>query len=207
MAMYQQALGNNTRFTPRIMSFNCKYCYSNLTSNQCLLNGAHCIYLPSWDSEFAGLANNSYLAEESLRQKCLHYEYYDLPGTNIDHSYSKYFDYLITLHDQCLKSKEGLNKYCSQKVMKAVGVDETLINDCILSNYNETLYNGKSPGYNILKEDYEKQYRLNTGILKRPSVVINNITFRGDLEGYDIFTAVCAGFETKPDICKGNAIN
>lgn len=37
--------------------------------------------------------------------------------------------------------------------MRAVGVDEILINDCILSNFNETLYQKKFPGYQILKDD------------------------------------------------------
>ena len=39
-----------------------------------------------------------------------------------------------------------------------------------------------------------------------PSITINNITYRGDLNGYDIFRAVCAGFSEQPDMCKGDNI-
>jgi len=39
-----------------------------------------------------------------------------------------------------------------------------------------------------------------------PSVTINNVTYRGDVNGYDIFKAVCAGFKDSPDICQGDKI-
>ena len=39
-----------------------------------------------------------------------------------------------------------------------------------------------------------------------PSITINNITYRGDLNGYDIFKAVCAGFMDQPNVCKGDNI-
>ena len=37
-------------------------------------------------------------------------------------------------------------------------------------------------------------------------MTVNNISFRGDLNGYDIFRAVCAGFKDIPKVCKGDAI-
>jgi hypothetical protein len=52
-----------------------------------------------------------------------------------------------------------------------------------------------------LKED--KEWASNLGIFMHPSVTINNVTYRGDVNGYDIFKAVCAGFKDSPDICQG----
>ena len=36
-----------------------------------------------------------------------------------------------------------------------------------------------------------------------PAVTINNITFRGEIDGVNVFKAVCAGFLEQPPICKG----
>ena len=52
----------------------------------------------------------------------------------------------------------------------------------------------------ILEQDREVIKSLG-GIL-RPSILINNFTYRGDLEVDDIFKAMCSGFQSKPDICK-----
>ncbi len=37
-------------------------------------------------------------------------------------------------------------------------------------------------------------------------VAINNITYRGDLNGYDVFRAVCAGFDHVPTPCQGDEV-
>jgi len=39
-----------------------------------------------------------------------------------------------------------------------------------------------------------------------PSITINNVTYRGDINGYDIFRAVCAGFNDQPSVCKGDNV-
>ena len=45
----------------------------------------------------------------------------------------------------------------------------------------------------ILRED--RQWANTMGVFMHPSITINNVTYRGDLNGYDIFRAVCAGFK------------
>jgi hypothetical protein len=35
-----------------------------------------------------------------------------------------------------------------------------------------------------------------------PSVVINNVTYRGQLETQQVMNAICAGFEDPPKMCK-----
>jgi hypothetical protein len=39
-----------------------------------------------------------------------------------------------------------------------------------------------------------------------PSISINNITFRGDINGMSVFKAICAGFLDQPDVCKGDQV-
>jgi hypothetical protein len=45
--------------------------------------------------------------------------------------------------------------------------------------------------------DYWRQY--GTGIY--PSVVINNRTYRGQLESLALFNALCSGFSAPPGMC------
>jgi len=56
----------------------------------------------------------------------------------------------------------------------------------------------------LLQEDREWANRL--GVILHPSISINNITYRGDVNGYDIFRAVCAGFLEQPRVCKGDNV-
>ena len=56
----------------------------------------------------------------------------------------------------------------------------------------------------LLKEDREWATKL--GIVLHPAVTINNITYRGDINGYDVFRAICAGFKDAPDVCKGDNV-
>ena len=52
----------------------------------------------------------------------------------------------------------------------------------------------------LLEDDYNDQNRL--GIFLHPAISINQMTYRGYLEGTDIFDAVCSAFETPPTECK-----
>ncbi len=37
-------------------------------------------------------------------------------------------------------------------------------------------------------------------------MTINNRTYRGDINGYDVFKAVCVGFMEQPEVCKGENV-
>lgn len=47
---------------------------------------------------------------------------------------------------------------------------------------------------------------MKQGISLNPSITINNITYRGDVTGYDVFRAICEGFKSKPGECQGDNI-
>jgi hypothetical protein len=44
------------------------------------------------------------------------------------------------------------------------------------------------------------------GVSLHPSISVNNITYRGDTNGNDIFRAICAGFKVKPHECIGDNV-
>lgn len=85
--------------------------------------------------------------------------------------------------------------------MKFVGLDIDAVERCFASQFQQ---NGKTTTIRLLEEDREWAKKL--GIVLHPSVTINNITYRGELEGFDIFKAICAGFLDQPDVCKGDKV-
>jgi hypothetical protein len=54
----------------------------------------------------------------------------------------------------------------------------------------------------MIDEDIELWKKYGTG--KYPSIVINGVTFRGQIESTNVFEAVCAGFERMPPYCFEN---
>jgi hypothetical protein len=91
--------------------------------------------------------------------------------------------------DEC-NSPSKINKVCSRDRLKEVGLDPVGIDKCVEDSY--VTKDGAVVDNLLLKEDREWSSRL--GIILHPSITINNITYRGDINGYDVFRAVCAGF-------------
>uniref|UniRef100_A0A7S3IG49 Uncharacterized protein n=1 Tax=Strombidium inclinatum TaxID=197538 RepID=A0A7S3IG49_9SPIT len=56
----------------------------------------------------------------------------------------------------------------------------------------------------ILKEDNGFHYLM--GVHNRPSITINNSTYKGDLLKADVSRALCTSFKERPDVCQGNKI-
>lgn len=59
---------------------------------------------------------------------------------------------------------------------------------------------GSADTFNI-KIDEEIKYWKNYGTNIYPSIVINQKTYRGQIEPMSVFNAVCAGFTSPPDQC------
>lgn len=92
---------------------------------------------------------------------------------------------------------------CASIYMSQEGIDHDKVHKCMQDSFVKDS-KGVIVDNTLLKED--KQWANNLGIFLHPSITINNITYRGDLNGYDIFRAVCVGFESMPDVCKGDNI-
>lgn len=87
--------------------------------------------------------------------------------------------------------------------MKKVGVNSESVDKCVRASF-VTSEEGQVTDNKLLREDRKWSDQL--GVFMHPSITINNITYRGDLNGYDIFKAVCAGFMDQPNVCKGDNI-
>ena len=75
--------------------------------------------------------------------------------------------------------------------MKSLGLDSIAVETCVDDSMEvNTLTN--EIFISFFEED--RYWQKKFGVVIHPSISINNITYRGDLDGFDIFKAICAGF-------------
>ena len=86
--------------------------------------------------------------------------------------------------------------------MNSLGLEVNAVDKCVEEQYSKN----KKGETRIKIFDEDRQWSKKLGIVLHPSITINNITYRGELEGFDIFKAICAGFLEQPDVCKGDKV-
>jgi hypothetical protein len=118
--------------------------------------------------------------EEDLREICV----YQLNGQQT------YFKYVKYAHVHCY---ETINEDCSRKAHEHLSIDYAKTNKCV---------NDSDQGATNTLLEEERDYAALYGSTHWPAVVINNRTYRGDLEPEGLFFAICAGFKNKPEVCK-----
>lgn len=65
-----------------------------------------------------------------------------------------------------------------------------MIEECVVKSYQKP---GKKESVNsFLQED--RDWSRKAGLAWHPAVTINNYTYRGDMDGEDLFHAICAGY-------------
>lgn len=138
------------------------------------------------------------ILHESLRQRCV----YEVTSEEDQGTAQKWFQYIVAYVDSCI-DQAIFGEECAVAQMKRIGINHEKVSKCVQESFVRDK-EGKVVDNTILREDAE--YASSLGLFIYPSVTINNITYRGDINGYDVFRAVCAGFQTQPDLCKGDNI-
>ena len=92
---------------------------------------------------------------------------------------------------------------CAYKVMERLGMDLGTVLGCM----NASFYTmPRLPPSNVyLAEDAQRS--LDLGVTFIPSLVINDVPYRGEMEGYAIFRAICRAFRFghEPYVCDPGA--
>lgn len=93
-----------------------------------------------------------------------------------------------------------ITEECSKNAHKELGISYDDTWRCVEKSFSSSDWSKFSTKNEMIEEEilYWKAY--GSGIL--PSIVINNITYRGQIEKLEVFNALCAGFKNSPDICK-----
>lgn len=127
-----------------------------------------------------------------MRQKCLYNWAYNHTSTR-----HLFWQYIQVVHRHCYKS---LNEDCFNAAAYHLGIPFNVVLDCVRKSFSTEDLNSADNKNSILEAElnYWKKY----GVGAYPSVVINNKTFRGQIEPLAVYNAICAGFANPPEICR-----
>lgn len=186
---YYQQMKNDVLFNPHYAIWPCPDCYAtNYTKSMdnCLSGGRYCCPDPDGN----GPATGAHVVQEDLRQLCIFQNYPDLWW-----SYMKKFDSLCNIDLQIVEE-------CTYNLMISMNINETKIKKC----FNESFIKNGNSDFNVFIDDNhilksERNLFLQNGIQFWPSVSINNDSFKGNVEGEQIFEAICSKFNNVPEYC------
>lgn len=179
---------DQTAFTPNMVLWYCAMCREKgykESHQDCISGGRYC----APDPDGTGPYNGRDVMLEDLRQLCV------FKQTENEESYETYFKYMIEYSKTC---EDNLTKECSHKVLDAIDLSSKEIEKCVDNSVE---------GRNIdLDENtlfkYERDRWQDYGVAFYPSLMINNQTYRGDLEAQPVFQALCAGFVEPQEECR-----
>eukprot|EP00331_Platyophrya_macrostoma_P032794 CAMPEP_0176437026 /NCGR_PEP_ID=MMETSP0127-20121128/18362_1 /TAXON_ID=938130 /ORGANISM="Platyophrya macrostoma, Strain WH" /LENGTH=493 /DNA_ID=CAMNT_0017820545 /DNA_START=33 /DNA_END=1514 /DNA_ORIENTATION=+ len=183
---YHDILKKKATMTPHYAIWYCPICellnFQDTSNPNCLSGGRYCSPDPDGNGPLTG--KDTLL--EDLRQICIY-----------NHSAESWWDYHDNFRRSCLNAETLEN--CSKSTMDDIGVDQKKIMDCV--NKSFTGPNRDKDDNTILRE--ERNLFTQRGILTWPAVVINSMTYRGNLEpASNIFEAMCGGFTVTPSECE-----
>lgn len=80
-----------------------------------------------------------------------------------------------------------------------LGLDFDKTFKCFLDSFSNADWGNAKTNNSIIDEEIEYWQKYGSGIY--PAVVVNNRTYRGQLESLAVFNALCAGFFEAPSMC------
>lgn len=129
---------------------------------------------------------------EDLREKCLYRKAYSSDSTR-----DNWWAYMAFVHQNCYNV---INEDCSRRAHERLGLDFSETQRCVKSSFSGDRWGSNTTSNYIIDEEIEYWKTYGSGIY--PSIVINNRTYRGQLESLAVFNAICAGFANPPAMCK-----
>uniref|UniRef100_A0A7C8ZZS2 EGF-like calcium-binding domain-containing protein n=1 Tax=Opuntia streptacantha TaxID=393608 RepID=A0A7C8ZZS2_OPUST len=184
--------GGYTLFTPHYITWYCPKIFlgSSQCKSQCINQGRYCA--PDPEQDFTEGYEGKDVVFENLRQLCVH-----KIAKEENRSWA-WWDYVTDFHIRCSMKQKKYTKSCAESVLKSLNLPLDKIKKCVgdpdADAENE-----------VLKNEQEKQVgqgsRGDVTIL--PTLVINDVQYRGKLERTSVLKALCAAFKetTEPPIC------
>lgn len=175
--------------TPRFVFWECKNCDDSFKNQNCFGDGAYC------GNSKKTLTGQQVMLED-LRMICVYKKAYeDLDNRVV------FWDYMERVHDEC---GSQLNEDCSKyahKVIDELNWEET--DKCVKDSFStQNQAEWVDEGVTNILIDQDIEYWNKYGSVLNPSIVINNSTYRGQLEPQAVMNALCAGFSAPPGMCQ-----
>lgn len=184
--------GGYTLFTPHYITWYCPppFILSNQCKSQCINHGRYCA--PDPEKDFGEGYQGKDVVFENLRQLCVH------RVANESNRSWVWWDYVTDFHIRCSMKEKRYSKDCAEEVMKSLNLPIEKIKSC-MGDPQADVEN------EVLKFEQDRQVgrgsRGDVTIL--PTLVINDVQYRGKLDRTAVLKAICAGFQetTEPSIC------
>lgn len=152
----------------------------------CLGAGRYCAF----DPDYQGVKNGADIMKEALRQLCVHGKINQ--ADNNPKFKTLWWDYVEKYHKCKLLDEE-----CSRNIVKKIGMDPKDLDKCFSQSVS-----GKDleMDENVLLE-YERKVMKDRGVFFFPSIIVNGVAYRGDLESDEVLKMICAGFKKEQKYC------
>jgi hypothetical protein len=183
---------------PHNRFWDCPKCDKFFQDKNCFAKGKYC----GKDSSYYVKSSGREIMLEELRHLCIYKESYFQDGER-----TQWWDYVLNYHRLCF----GLvNEDCSIQAHMVSKLNFTKTMKCVAKSFS---LNGQSvkledesamndPNLKNKVIDNEIDYYSKYGPHTTPAIVVNNQTFRGQLEVEAVFNAICAGFKDTPRFCR-----
>jgi len=184
--------GGYTQFTPHYITWYCPkpFIKSSQCLSQCINNGRYCA--PDPEQDFGVGFDGKDVVFENLRQICVH------RVANESNRSWVWWDYVTDFHIRCSMKAKTYSKTCAEDVMKSLDLPMEKINKC-MGDPEADVEN------EVLKMEQDSQVGRGTrgDVTILPTLVVNNVQYRGKLERTAVLKALCAGFKetTEPRLC------
>lgn len=188
-AITDHMLASDVLITPHFVFWECRKCDEEFKEEHCFADGKYCGYEKSYSN---GKVTGRDILIEDLRQKCL----YDLTYQSGQNRHS-WWTYMKEFHMLC---HEQVNEDCSRQAHKKASADYEATMRCVRDSFSTTDWGSKRTKNTILDEERKLFNIYGAGFY--PFVVINNITYRGQINPLNVYNALCAGFANPPKICE-----
>ncbi|KAI9401057.1 hypothetical protein POPTR_001G075600v4 [Populus trichocarpa] len=184
--------GGYTLFTPHYITWFCPppFILSTQCKSQCINHGRYCAPDPEHDLGVGYQGKD--VVSENLRQLCVHRVANETGRSWV------WWDFVTDFHIRCSMKNKRYSKECAEDVLKSLDLPVEKIQKC-MGNPEADVEN------EVLKTEQELQVgrgsRGDVTIL--PTMVINNVQYRGKLERAAVLKALCSGFKetTDPPVC------
>ncbi|KAJ9183372.1 hypothetical protein P3X46_007235 [Hevea brasiliensis] len=184
--------GGYTLFTPHYITWYCPQAFilSSQCKSQCINHGRYCA--PDPEQDFGEGYQGKDVVYENLRQLCVY-----RVAKEIGRSWV-WWDYVTDFHIRCSMKENRYSKECAEEVLKSFDLSVDKIKKCM-----------GDPEADVENEVLKAEQELQVGRGSRgdvtilPTLVINNVQYRGKLERTTVLKAICSGFKetTDPPIC------
>ncbi|KAK3143744.1 hypothetical protein QOZ80_4AG0304400 [Eleusine coracana subsp. coracana] len=179
-------------FTPHYITWFCpdEFLGSVQCKAQCINKGRYCAPDPEGDLG-AGYTGRDVVVE-NLRQLCVH------RVANAHNRSWVWWDYVADYHLRCSMKENKYTRRCAEDVARSLGLPMDMIDKC-MGDPDADADN------DVLKTEQIVQVGHGTrgDVTILPTLVINNVQYRGKLESTAVLKAICAGFKesTEPHVC------